>query len=379
MKDYYRILGVKETASEEEIRECWVGWMRKVHPDHVGAQRADERRVREINEAYEVLKYSDSRARYDLGRVYERKTKIISIRRAVLRRSYLLLLPILVGVVFLSVHETRLPSVPNRLSGINQTNQMNQMNQTNQTNQTNLMPGVRSVKAPESIPPEEEKFRLKGWKVLQKSPLFIATGEASPQGKKKKSPGKKVGETPPSSSLQVLPGATRDDSKEPGGGVLPPVEERRESTALVREKNGGSGGRQSGGNDPRPESPVFARPEEVEKFFEDYLRCYTEKDIQSFLCFFSAGAVQNRKENIDEIRKIYTRFFDQSESLLYHLKHPEIEIVPGNAQVKASYEIKQTLKTGDIRLWKGNIEWALIRENGELKISSIRYEHDRSP
>jgi len=367
MKDYYRILGVKETASEEEIRECWVGWMRKLHPDHVGAQKADERRVREINQAYEVLKYSDSRTRYDLGRVYERKRKIVSIRRAVFRRSYLLLFPILLGVVFLSVHETRLPSVPNRLSGISQ------------TSQTNPVPAVGPVKAPEFIPPEEEKFRFKAWKVLQKSSLFISTGEASPQRAEKKSPGAKSGETPPSSLLQVPPKATRDDSKEPGDGALRPAEEKRDSAALLREKEGGSGGRQNGENDPRPGRPVLARPDEVEKFFEDYLRCYTQKDIQGFLGFFSAGAVQNRKENIDEIRRIYTRFFDQSESLLYQLKHPAIEILPGNAQVKASYEIKQTLKTGDTRLWKGNIEWALIRENGELKISSIQYQHDRSP
>ena len=93
----------------------------------------------------------------------------------------------------------------------------------------------------------------------------------------------------------------------------------------------------------------------------------------------SSGAIQNKRENINEIKKTYEQFFNQSQSLIYHLKNPRIEILPDHAQVKASYEIRQVLKTGDTLLWKGNIEWALIREGGELKISSIQYQHDRSP
>ena len=33
MKDYYKILGVKETASMDEIRDRWVELMREFHPD----------------------------------------------------------------------------------------------------------------------------------------------------------------------------------------------------------------------------------------------------------------------------------------------------------------------------------------------------------
>ena len=122
-----------------------------------------------------------------------------------------------------------------------------------------------------------------------------------------------------------------------------------------------------------------AGEDEVERFFEDYLRCYTQRDIDGFLGFFSRRAIQNRKENIDEIRRIYSQFFNHSESLLYHLKNPKIEIFPNNAQVRASYEIRQVLQTGDTRLWKGNVEWTLMREDGKLKIFSILYQHDRSP
>ena len=77
-----------------------------------------------------------------------------------------------------------------------------------------------------------------------------------------------------------------------------------------------------------------------------FLAYYAQKDINGLLDFFSSGAIQNKRENINEIRKTYAQFFNQSQSLIYHLKNPKIEIFPDNAQVKASYEIRQVLKTG---------------------------------
>ena len=87
-----------------------VDWMRKLHPDHTGEKGTEDRRVKEINEAYEVLKYYSSRAPYDLRRVYERRKKVVSLRRAVFRKSYLLLLPVLLGLIYLSLHESEAPS-----------------------------------------------------------------------------------------------------------------------------------------------------------------------------------------------------------------------------------------------------------------------------
>ena len=56
---------------------------------------------------------------------------------------------------------------------------------------------------------------------------------------------------------------------------------------------------------------------------------------------------------LNEIRRVYTQFFSQSQSLVYQLKNPTIKIFPDSVQVKAFYEVKQTLKTGATRLWKG--------------------------
>jgi hypothetical protein len=81
MKDYYRILGLKETASAEEIHERWVELMQKYHPDHGSKGARDEEVSKEINEAYQVLKYSSSRTEYDFERLHQRSLKKFSIKK----------------------------------------------------------------------------------------------------------------------------------------------------------------------------------------------------------------------------------------------------------------------------------------------------------
>ncbi len=63
-KDYYAVLGVHRNASPEEIHKAFRGAARKHHPD-VSKDPGAEGRYKEINEAYEVLKDPEKRARYD--------------------------------------------------------------------------------------------------------------------------------------------------------------------------------------------------------------------------------------------------------------------------------------------------------------------------
>lgn len=70
-KDYYEILGVSRTASQDEIRKAYRKLAKKYHPD-VSKEKNADTRYREINEAYEVLKDPDKRAKYDtLGANWE--------------------------------------------------------------------------------------------------------------------------------------------------------------------------------------------------------------------------------------------------------------------------------------------------------------------
>ena len=61
-KDYYEILGVSKTASQEDVRRAFRKLAVKYHPDKAGG---DEAKFKDINEAYEVLKDPEKRKRYD--------------------------------------------------------------------------------------------------------------------------------------------------------------------------------------------------------------------------------------------------------------------------------------------------------------------------
>jgi molecular chaperone DnaJ len=63
-RDYYEVLGVGRSASQEEIKKAYRGLARQYHPDVSDAPDA-EARFKEINEAYEVLSDSEKRATYD--------------------------------------------------------------------------------------------------------------------------------------------------------------------------------------------------------------------------------------------------------------------------------------------------------------------------
>ena len=64
MKDYYKILGVHEDASEEEIKKAYRKLARQWHPDVNKSPDAHERFI-EISEAYEILINPKSRKEYD--------------------------------------------------------------------------------------------------------------------------------------------------------------------------------------------------------------------------------------------------------------------------------------------------------------------------
>ncbi|MDF5708434.1 MAG: DnaJ C-terminal domain-containing protein [Nostoc sp. S4] len=64
-KDYYAILGVSKTATQEEIKQAFRKLARKYHPDVNPGNKQAEARFKEINEAYEVVSDPDKRKKYD--------------------------------------------------------------------------------------------------------------------------------------------------------------------------------------------------------------------------------------------------------------------------------------------------------------------------
>lgn len=61
-KDYYELLGVSRSASDEEIKKAF---RKKAHEFHPDKSHGDEAKFKEVNEAYQVLSNKEKRGQYD--------------------------------------------------------------------------------------------------------------------------------------------------------------------------------------------------------------------------------------------------------------------------------------------------------------------------
>ena len=71
--DYYEVLQVNPSAEQETIQRVFRLLAQRFHPDN--KETGDERRFREIQEAYSVLNDPERRARYDIGYEHHRRNR----------------------------------------------------------------------------------------------------------------------------------------------------------------------------------------------------------------------------------------------------------------------------------------------------------------
>ncbi|MBQ5310425.1 MAG: molecular chaperone DnaJ [Oscillospiraceae bacterium] len=64
-RDFYEVLGIQKGASEDEIKKAYRACVKKYHPDLHPDDKECEERMKEVNEAYEILSDPDKKARYD--------------------------------------------------------------------------------------------------------------------------------------------------------------------------------------------------------------------------------------------------------------------------------------------------------------------------
>jgi curved DNA-binding protein CbpA len=358
MKNYYEILGVEEESTQEEIRARWARLTKLYHPDVLQSPEVSDR-IKDINEAYQVLKVYSTRLEYDLE---------LTLRRSILRKAEerkklrwrKIRLSLGLGVILIGVGSflffSKEPQDAPRSIKV----------KTSETAKVLEREAPKTLEKPDKLKKpekttglEKSKKPIEAAKVNPREPVKVVVPEPAKVVESKKPEKVEKPERPkePEKPVEVAKVIPREPVKvvvpEPAKVVEP--EKRKE-----------------------PEKPAPSREEEVKKFFSSYAARYNNRDVEGFLSFFSFRATQNQKYGMDSIKKIYSNFFEQSEELQYQIRNMQVEPNPNGLEVKARYELNQVLKAGgDKKVWRGQIRWVLVREEEGFKILSLDYQHQK--
>ena len=398
MKDYYAILGVEEESSQDEIRDRWIELNKHYHPDLLQSDEAGEH-IKEINEAYQVLKDPAARFQYDLEitlkRSIQKKMAHDTERKRARKRKIIITAGIgVIGLVLGSFvfFELNKPRVPREVHKI-------------------VIPG--SVKLIEPPKPEEPKkleeprkpeAPVQVAKVIPKEQPKVVELKKPEEPKKPKEPPKPEEPRKPEAPVQVAKVIPKEPPKvvelkkpeepkkpkefktpeEPKPPEAPAKVVAAESPRVSELKKPEEPKKPEKPKEPEepkkpeiPPPPVF-REEEVKQFFARYVDRYNRKDIEGLLSSFSPRALQNKKDGLEKIQGAYRNFFNQSQELRYEIRDLKVARDPGGVEVQARYELNQvSKKSGEKKVWKGNIRWVLIKEDGALKIISLDYQHEK--
>ena len=383
MKDYYKILGVEEEASDEEIRARWVELTKHYHPD-LGEAGGENERVREINEAYEILKNESTRFQFDLERALKRlvikkahsaKERRVNIQRIMLPAGILVLFLIVGLMSFAWFHvavppksevlDVKIPPVRIESGEKAQKKVPEEIKREGMPRESGEIVSVSSQGSPSAEKRELKKKEESAQKILPKEEAPVKVEEEGPAKEEPKPVIEPVPqvvtktEAPVRVEKEVPKEVPREVPKEATGATLHPGKKLAVKTE---------------------EEKWLAKEEEVKQFFSSYVDQYHRKDIDGFLSFFSSQAVQNQKDGLEGIRSIYTKFFDQSQELRYRVEGMKVEIYENAVEVKARFRVDQTLKKrGEKKVWTGTIRWVLVKEDGALKIISLNYQNQKSP
>jgi hypothetical protein len=127
-----------------------------------------------------------------------------------------------------------------------------------------------------------------------------------------------------------------------------------------------------------PKTPDAISEEEVRQFIDTYVDRYKAMDIDLFMELFSRKVLENRVLPHPDIRATYQRMFAGSNQFLYYPMIYSVQTQTQSAFVTGHYKMIQTLKRDNrMRIFHGNIQWDLMKEDGTLKIKELNYGRTR--
>ncbi len=432
MKDYYAILGVEEEASQDEIRDRWIELNKHYHPDLLQSDEAGEH-IKEINEAYQVLKDPATRFQYDLEitlkrsiqkkMAYDTERKRARKRKIIMAAGISVMGLVLGSFVFFELNKPRplrevgkivipesvkLIEPPKREEPQKPEEPKKPIIKPEAPVQVAKVipkeqPKVVELKKPEvAKKPEEPKKPVAKPEVPRKTekpqklvpkpeaPVQVARVIPKEQPKVSKKPEEPKKPEAPVQAAKIIPEeppkvVELKKPEEPKKLEEPKMPEAPAKVAKVepREKEPVKPAPQESAKLIEPQKPEIAPPpvfreEEVNQFFARYVDRYNRKDVEGFLSSFSPRALQNKKDGLEKIKGVYRNFFNQSQELQYEIRDLKVARNPGGVEAQARYELNQvSKKSGGKKIWKGNIRWVLVKEDGALKIISLDYQHEK--
>jgi hypothetical protein len=365
MKDYYKILDLEEGATEAEVQARWIELTNRYEPD-LGKTKEAEEKINEINEAYKVLGNKSTQLEYDLERTFEKsyrkalslEEKRMKIQKIKLFAGILVFLLIVVLVMMRLFHVATSPKSEvvyqidkvlekkpaSQISSVKTVSKVHSEKEVPKEIKNEVMPqesketvSISPQRSPSVVEWELKQKEEPAQKILPKSEMLVKkegskniTKEVPkevPKEVQKEDSKEVTGVAPyPKENLtikregekkvakemsKVIPQES-DQMNKPKTAVIEPQPVQKQEISVKNEKVAPS---------PRP---LVANEEEVKQFFSNYIDRYNRKDIHGFLSAFSSKAIQNQRDGLEGIRKIYTDFFNQGQEVHYNMQDMRI-------------------------------------------------------
>jgi len=429
VKEYYEVFGLQEGASLEDVTARYM-LLKKQIISSIEKGRRPDKTLQEINEAYVKLKQSKIPAAVNFDLEEHLRKSITSLRaeRRKARKKRVILTSSIVAVflivgIFLLLQQPKETLRPGSKSPEDPT--------------LKAKGSLEKAETFAALEPKTPEKTAQVSKVVPKEPskppLPAKAEPAAPKPSLEEPPAASLPPAKPAPSVEVALAVPQEPSKPPNNerakpvaeGVAgaelakqvppapapePPLKAPQELNAKVETavvplvppppkpappvevakaapQEASSAAPQEASKAAKPESAkppekvasvspsAIASDLEVRNFFENYLVKYNRKDVNSFISLFSAKAIQNKKDDVEKIRRTYENFFSQMESVNYQIAISDIEPKQDRLEVKAQYVLEGIVARGRrVQTWKGQIQWVLVRERGALRVLSLDYQ-----